>query len=356
MFGQQKNNTNVVYVGLSGGVDSAVSAALLQEQGYTVVGVFIRIALHRYPCSAGVDKLEAMRVAAHLKIPFKEIDLSQTYQSEVFDTSLKAFATGETPNPDVLCNREVKFGAFYAFAKAQGADYIATGHYARTLDGKLFEGLDSEKDQSYFLWMVPPEALKQTLFPVGGLTKPQVRAHAKRMKLPNAQRKDSQGLCFLGDLSLGDVLQQELSPQPGPVLSETGEVVGRHRGVALYTLGQRHGFELSIKDIHTSAHFIVAKDTLKNTITVSPYQYPINATKTELLLREVNWFTMPQDGVYQARFRYRGRRIDATLTNTDDGVVVTLHEPQYVSLGQSLVLYRDDECIGGGIVSDSTLT
>lgn len=352
----------VVYVGLSGGVDSAVSAALLQKDGYDVVGVFIRIALPGYPCPVAHDRQDAMRVAAHLRIPFREIDLSEAYQKRVFEHTITEFARGRTPNPDTLCNREIKFGVFYDWAREAGAQYVATGHYAQTTtvsQTQLYVSKDTNKDQSYFLWMVPQEHLAHTLFPVGGLTKPEVRALAHSFGLPNATRKDSQGLCFLGDISIQDMLQRELAPQKGAVLSEEGEVIGEHEGVSLYTLGQRHGFLLNPHNPHTTAQYVIAKDTAKNTITVSPEQFPPKASKTTLSLLDTNWIGEVSDGSYSVRFRYRQPLIRATLTKTSSGASVELTQPQYVPVGQSLVLYREDatglRCVGGGVIADARL-
>jgi tRNA-specific 2-thiouridylase len=374
-----------VFVGLSGGVDSAVSAALLQQQGYDVVGVFIRIVVEGYPCTAGVDRVDAMRVAAHLKIPFVEIDFSKEYERQVFDVSIEGFERGETPNPDVLCNRQVKFGTFYEFCKSKGADYIATGHYARVASalsadsgygdflakkspevaspslGKpplsakaplhLLTGADPDKDQSYFLWSVPEEVLRHTLFPVGDKTKTEVRALAKKFGLPNATRADSQGLCFLGPIALEDMLRRELELQPGSVLAESGEVVGSHEGAARYTLGQRHGFTLTKHVPDTPPHYVVGKDIQKNTITISTERFPKHAMRTKLALRETNWIGEAANGPCTARYRYRGVLIPATL----DGGTVVLEEPHYVPVGQSLVLYDKDRCLGGGVVDTAEL-
>lgn len=335
-----------VFVGLSGGVDSAVSAALLQKEGYDVTGVFIRIALPGYPCSAGEDQLEAMRVAAHLRIPFLAIDLSEEYKKTVFDSSIKEFGKGRTPNPDALCNREIKFGLFFDWCMQQGADLVATGHYAQTKNGQLFMGADPEKDQSYFLWAVPEAKLRQTLFPVGGFKKEQVRKLAAKFKLPNAQRKDSQGLCFLGPVSLDDMLHQELTLIPGDVLNEEGEVVGRHEGAPAYTPGQRHGFELAAKSPESVPHYVIAKDREFNTITVSPERYPKGVRQTTLELSEENWIGEAPDGPCSARYRYRQTLIPAIKT----GSTVTLLEPHYAPEGQSLVLYRGERCLGGGVI------
>lgn len=345
MFGRKKNNQKV-FVGLSGGVDSAVSAALLQAAGYDVTGVFIRIALPGYPCSAGEDQLEAMRVAAHLRIPFLAIDLSEEYKKQVFESAIKDFRKGRTPNPDALCNREIKFGLFFDWCMRQGADLVATGHYAQTKNGRLYMGADAEKDQSYFLWAVPESKLHKTLFPVGGYTKPQVRRLAEKFSLPNAERKDSQGLCFLGPVSMDDMLRQELTLLPGDVLDEDGEVIGTHNGAPLYTLGQRHGFELSVQSPSAEPHYIVGKDLEFNTITVSTNRYPKDATETLVELEEENWLGSTEDGNAVARYRYRQKLIPAIKK----GSTVILQEPHFVPEGQSLVLYRGTECLGGGVI------
>jgi len=355
----EKRQNTKVYVGLSGGVDSAVSAALLQKDGYDVTGVFIRIALPGYPCSAGEDKIEAMRVAAHLKIPFRAIDLSEEYAKEVFANTLSEFKKGHTPNPDALCNEKIKFGAFFKYAMNEGADFVATGHYARVAHDErgstlLKMGADAEKDQSYFLWMVPKSALKKTLFPIGHLEKPEVRALARKFGLPNAGRPDSQGLCFLGDISIEDMLTRELAPISGDVLDESGTVIGAHDGALLYTPGQRHGFRLFPSKEKGAGenrlpYFVIGKDVGANTITVSPSRHPDGMTKTIVKLADTNWIRAPRPGKkYSARFRYRQALVPTTLES--DLKTTTLDAPFYVPLGQALVLYEGEECLGGGIL------
>jgi len=345
-------NKGRVFVGLSGGVDSAVSAALLQKEGYDVTGVFIRIALQGYPCTAGEDKLDAMRVAAHLRIPFKEIDLSEVYAKRVFAESIKEFERGRTPNPDALCNREIKFGLFFDWCMEQGARYVATGHYAQIKNGELHMGADAEKDQSYFLWAVPGAVLSKTLFPIGHLRKPEVRVRAQKFGLPNAERKDSQGLCFLGPISIDDMLHRELALVEGDVLGEAGEVVGRHEGTPAYTLGQRHGFTLFTQGPHAPAYYVIAKDAEFNTITVSTERFPRNSAEARVSLAECNWIGEVKDGLCMARYRYRQQLIPAHR----EGDLVVLEEPHYVPLGQSLVLYRGNRCLGGGVVDKSSLS
>jgi len=354
-FPRQKNKGRV-FVGLSGGVDSSVSAALLQKDGYDVTGVFIKIQIPGYPCPAARDRIEAMRAAAHLGIPFIEVDLSREYEREVFQPSIAEFKRGRTPNPDTLCNEKIKFGIFYDFCRSRGADFVATGHYARLSGGELLMGSDPNKDQSYFLWAVPQEALKHTIFPVGHLHKPQVRALAAKFALPNAARPDSQGLCFLGDISLSQMLEQEVAPQPGDVLLESGEVVGRHDGTVLYTQGQRHGFLLFATSPETAPHFIVAKDIAANTITVSTSKFPQVAKETKIMLEHLNWIGKVEDGECEARFRYRQTLMPAHLSMRGDTAEVVLKEPQYVPPGQSLVLYKGERCLGGGVIRDATIT
>ncbi len=358
-----KRNTSTkgrVFVGLSGGVDSAVSAALLQKEGYEVTGVFIRIALEGYPCTAGEDKIDAMRVAAHLRIPFLSVDLSQEYIDLVFETSVKEFSKGRTPNPDALCNREIKFGLFFDWCMAQGAEMVATGHYAQTWSSDdqvlLLAGADENKDQSYFLWAVPETKLRKTLFPVGSLTKPEVRRLAKKFGLPNSDRKDSQGLCFLGPVSIDEMLHKELQLVPGNVVDENGAVVGKHEGVQAYTLGQRHGFDLSAQTPDTQPHFVIAKDVGRNTITVSTSKFPEHVRETVVELSETNWIgpysaKATQGEKLMARYRYRQKLIPAEV-NIEKSTV-TLFEPHFVPEGQSLVLYDGARCVGGGVILNS---
>lgn len=350
-----KRNTSgaKVFVGLSGGVDSAVSAALLKEQGHEVTGVFIRIAVEGYPCTAEEDKLDAMRVAAHLRIPFRAIDLSQEYIDRVLGISLTEFEKGRTPNPDALCNREIKFGIFFDWCMEQGAEYVATGHYAQVNQGStLMVGADKNKDQSYFLWAVPETKLRKTLFPVGHMQKSEVRMWAKKFGLPNAERKDSQGLCFLGPVSLDEMLHRELPLVQGDVLDERGRVVGSHEGAPAYTLGQRHGFTLTAQGPDAPPYYVIAKDVEFNTITVSPNKFPAHAATTEVSLAETNWIGPGHEGACMARYRYRQKLIPATRSDKK----VTLHQPHYVPEGQSLVLYDGERCLGGGIVAGTSIS
>jgi len=359
MFGIHTKTQKKVFVGLSGGVDSAVSAALLKKGGFDVTGVFIRIVLPGYPCPAIEDRQDAMRVAAHLGITFREIDLSAEYKARVFKYSLDEFARGRTPNPDTMCNREIKFGVFFDYCMEQGADFVATGHYAQILKNRdkqapqLLVSADTEKDQTYFLWMVEEKEYERTLFPVGDKKKSEVRALAQKFGLPNARRKDSQGLCFLGDVSMPDMLSRELHPTPGQVLSETGEVVGTHNGTILYTIGQRHGFTAHLHQTEQQPLYVIEKSISDNTITVSESRFPKDASKTEVLLSQTNWIGAVKSGTYKVRYRYRQALTTATLDL--EKLCVTLHEPHYIPEGQSLVLYDGARCVGGGIVESVKL-
>ena len=385
-----------MFIGLSGGVDSGVSAALLQKEGYRVVGLFARISLAGYRCTAGEDRRDALRVATHLGIPFEEVDLSEAYRTRVFADMLAGYRRGETPNPDALCNREIKFGLLYDYVRSRGGDFFATGHYARTecvVGGEthLLAGVDPEKDQSYFLWMVPSDRLAHTLFPVGGLRKTEVRALAAKFGLPNARRKDSQGLCFLGHISIEEMLKRELHLEDGDVLDENGKVIGRHHGAAMCTVGQRHGFSVPACVADEMPHVVIATDVAKNTITVAervevvpkgaaaPHPSPLpgkgegaaakptlNSSSSPIpgrgcptgqvrgsgnitiLLRETNWIGEFETGAVSARFRYRQALIQAELRGVGE---VILSEKVALPKGQSLVLYRGERCLGGGIIT-----
>src|SRR3989344_4417069 len=237
-----------VFVGLSGGVDSAVTALLLKEQGFDVTGVFIKVWQPDFlPCIWREERRDAMKVAIALDIPFLFFDFEEEYKKGVVDEMIEEYKSGRTPNPDVLCNQEIKFGAFLKKAKELGADFIATGHYAENKNGVLMEGQDKEKDQSYFLWTVKKEDLKHILFPVGHLEKKEVRRLASKYNLPVSEKKDSQGICFIGDVDMGEFLSHFISIKTGEVLNTNGEVIGTHTGAVVYTIGERHGFEITKK-------------------------------------------------------------------------------------------------------------
>ncbi len=341
-----------VFVGLSGGVDSAVSAALLKSQGYDVTGVFIKIWQPEFiECTWKEDRLDAMRVAAALGIPFREIDLSEEYKKEVITDMLSNYSKGLTPNPDVLCNQHIKFGAFLDWALKEGADMVATGHYARVRkDGgaySLLRGKDSHKDQSYFLWKLDQNALRHTIFPLGEYTKPEVRDLAKRYALPNAARADSQGLCFVGDVSVDEFLARFLPIKEGIVRNAEGKEVGTHRGAILYTIGQRHGFEV-LRGEHVP-HYVVRLDVPKNEIVVSDKKE--DAAHNELRIKSIHWI-VPREIPFSctAQVRYRDKALPCMIRAEGDSFIAGFKTPIIVSPGQSLVLYDGDVCLGGGII------
>ncbi len=341
-----------VFVGVSGGVDSSVAAGLLKEQGYDVTGVFIKI-WHKElsQCDWRREMQDAMRVCAHLQIPFQMIDLSDTYFKEVISYLISEYKVGRTPNPDVMCNSSIKFGAFYEWAMEQGAEYVATGHYARVQpDGTLCKAIDPAKDQSYFLWNVPKDRLAKTLFPVGNYQKADVRKLAERFGLPTATKPDSQGLCFIGDVDLKSFLGNHLQTVTGDVLNTSGEVIGSHKGALLYTNGERHGFTIQTNNTEMLPHYVVARDIEKNTITVS--SNPTQDDQCErIILVQTNFFTDSVPESLDAVLRYHSQPISSTCSQTKAGYELKLRTPVAgVTVGQSAVLYAGDSCIGGGII------
>jgi tRNA-uridine 2-sulfurtransferase len=349
-----------ILVGLSGGVDSSVSAALLKEQGHRVEGAFIvPYAPEWLPCSWREERLDAMRVAAQLDIPFHTIDLSEEYKTAVMEYMISEYRAGRTPNPDIMCNKHVKFGAFFNAAMNMGFDAVATGHYARVVSGEggveLHTGADTAKDQSYFLWGVAQEALARTHFPVGEYQKQDVRAIAQTHNLHTATKKDSQGVCFLGKIDMKEFLSHYIENTPGDVLDTQGNVIGKHDGVFFVTLGQRHGFHVPQTSPISEALYVVAKDVAHNTLTVAPRSDAEESSAQRITIAQTNWIgTPPQQGTqYTARFRYRQTPFPATVTalssNGQQRVVCATPQP-YVARGQSLVLYHNTRCIGGGII------
>ncbi|GMU74106.1 MAG: tRNA-specific 2-thiouridylase MnmA [Candidatus Campbellbacteria bacterium] len=299
-----------------------------------------------------------MAVCATLGIPFQTIDLEAEYKKEVVDYMLAEYAAGRTPNPDVMCNDKIKFGAFFDAAQRAGAEYVATGHYARVVTDAagqthLLAGVDGNKDQSYFLWRLRQETLTHVLFPVGDLQKPRVRELAHEFGLPVADKKDSQGVCFLGHVDIKDFLKRFITITPGSVLDETGGVIGTHDGAILYTLGQRHGFSVTRKQPEDGAFYVVAKNVSENTITVSRHLTTTNTFDvSSVVLENCNWVAgvAAESGEYLARFRYRQPLFECVYDA--DTAAVRFSSPQKsVAPGQSLTLYRGDELIGGGVVS-----
>ncbi len=341
---------------MSGGVDSSVSAALLLKQGFDVTGVFIKVWQPEwFECTWREDRLDAMRVCVHLGIPFMTLDLEKEYKKEVVDNMISEYRAGKTPNPDIMCNRHVKFGGFFKWAIEQGADFVATGHYAQTKDGKLMAGKDDGKDQSYFLWTLTKEELSKTIFPVGGMEKSETRSLAKKFGLPVAEKKDSQGLCFIGKVSIKEFLSHYIESKKGNVLDEKGNKIGEHDGALFYTLGERHGFTVWAKTADEKPYYIVGRDIISNTLTVSHKSTSgdLEIEKKEYSLSSVNWINeQPVSGkTYKARIRHLGVLLECNIEPVGKGEAeIGFKQPIIVASGQSIVVYDGEVCLGGGIV------
>jgi tRNA-specific 2-thiouridylase len=338
-----------VYVGMSGGVDSSLTAALLKEQGYDVTGVYMKNWTEDLPgmrCPWADDLADAKRVAVQLGIDFKVYDFETEYKQKVVNYMIDEYRLGRTPNPDIMCNQEVKFKLFLETALEDGAEMIATGHYARVEHGKLLRAKDDNKDQTYFLYRVTGEALKKTLFPLGGYTKTEVREMAKERGLYTASKKDSQGICFVGQIGVKDFLSQYVTTEPGDVIDkQSGEAIGRHEGAIFYTLGQRHGLNLG----GGLPYYVVGKDMDKNEVYVTRDLNDGTLWKKDIQLSSLHWINeAPADGEYQIRIRHRAPLIAAHL----QGSILELSEPQRaITSGQSVVIYHDEVCLGGGIIA-----
>ncbi|MFP5305800.1 MAG: tRNA 2-thiouridine(34) synthase MnmA [Gammaproteobacteria bacterium] len=347
-----------VVVGLSGGVDSAVTAYLLKEQGFRVSGLFMVnwTEDEQGYCSAAEDFQDARRVCEELDIPLHRVDFSREYRERVFARFLADYAVGKTPNPDMLCNREVKFQPFREYALRLGADFIATGHYARIEhagDGpQLLRAADENKDQTYFLAAVERAQLSRVLFPVGALTKPQVRAIAQRAGLPVHRKKDSTGICFIGERELREFLARYLTPNPGPIVDDAGREIGRHQGLMFYTLGQRRGLGVGgTRGAREAPWYVVAKDAARNALVAS--QDPAHPLLMSAVLRTAafNWLADPPAAGTRllARIRHRQALQACTVERHGDGVEVRFDMPQRAVVpGQFCVLYDGGRCLGGG--------
>ena len=392
-----------VVVGLSGGVDSSVAAYLLQQQGYDVIGLFMKnwhddsVTISN-ECPWLEDSNDALLVAQKLGIPFQTVDLSEQYKEKIVDYMFNEYEKGRTPNPDILCNREIKFDVFMKIALSLGADFVATGHYCRKgeieVEGKpvyqLLAGVDGNKDQSYFLCQLSQEQLSKSLFPIGELTKPEVRAIASEMEMITADKKDSQGLCFIGKVRLPEFLQQKLQPKAGLIFEveatqeiyhqvklplesiekaleleaasikytpEMAKVVGKHQGAHYFTNGQRKGLNVGGTP---EALFVIATDVDANTIyTGQGSQHP-GLFKKALFVKsdEVHWIRQDlkiENGEtmkVKARIRYRQELQNATLHQFENGLYVSFEEPQSaITEGQFVAWYLEDELVGSGVIS-----
>lgn len=357
------NTGKKVFVGMSGGVDSSLSAALLLEQGYDVTGVFIKVWQPDFiECTWKEDRLDAMRVASELGIPFVTLDLEKEYKQGVIDYMIEEYRKGRTPNPDVMCNREVKFGAFWKWAREQGADYIATGHYARiqTMECtyRLMKSKDKNKDQTYFLWTLMKNDLEHVLFPIGHMEKEDVRKEAEKRGLYTSHKKDSQGLCFVGTIDMKTLLKAYIKEEKGDVVNEAGEIIGTHEGAMFYTIGERHGFTVTKRNTDDTAYYVVGKDLENNRILVS-HDTPATEHDHGILLEKTSFVCeQPEFGkTYEARGRYRAPLAKVGLKQEKGGWIVQTKEgglPVQAGIvyapGQSLVIYDGEKCLGGGIM------
>ena len=351
-----------ILVAMSGGVDSSVTAALLLRDGFEVAGAFMKNwSDDADACSGGcgwqTEREDALRVAAKLGISFETFDFEEEYRRRVADYMVREYAAGRTPNPDVLCNKEVKFDLFLREAEARGFDMIATGHYARvehSADGRarLLAGLDPDKDQSYFLHRLDQRQLAKTLFPIGALRKAEVRTLAREFGLSVAEKKDSQGICFIGKVDLAEFLREKIPQRQGPIVTTDGSVVGRHRGVAPFTIGQRQGIRIG----GGAPYFVTEKDMQRNTLVVS--QNPDELLSPALEAEEAHWISgatpaFPLECDIRIRYRQPLQRCTVTASGRE-GLHVAFAEPQRaVSPGQFAVLYKGEECLGGAVIASA---
>ena len=348
-----------VVVGMSGGVDSSVSAYLLKEQGYEVSGLFMVnwTADEEGYCTSAQDFQDARAVCEELKIPLHKVDFSKEYRERVFAHFLADYAAGKTPNPDVLCNREVKFAPFRDYALRLGADHIATGHYARIEHGpegaRLLRAADENKDQTYFLAAVSREQLAGVLFPIGHLPKPEVRAIAEKAGLPVHRKKDSTGICFIGEREFTDFLKTYLKPRPGPIVDEQGVARGEHQGLMYYTLGQRRGLLIGgSKGAVESPWYVIAKRSETNTLVVAQDANHPWLMTNEVRVTSPNWIGPPPalETPLWARLRHRQQPQACRVTACgSDLMTVRFEQPQRAAVaGQYLVIYTNTHCLGGG--------
>ena len=356
-----------VFVGMSGGVDSSVSAVLLKEQGYHVVGVYMKNWSKDLPgmkCPWAEDLADAKRVATKLDIDFEIFDFETEYKQRVVDYMLDEFKKGNTPNPDIMCNQEIKFKLFYDISREKGADYIATGHYANSKDGKLLKAKDDNKDQTYFLYRISKDSIAHTIFPIGDMLKPDVKKLAAEKGLDNAYKKESMGVCFVGDVGMKDFLKEYLNTtedkekylKPGQIIDrETKEVVGFHDGAIFYTIGQRHGLNVG----GGLPYYVVGKDMGKNIVFASKNLNDDNLWTKTLELKDVILRETPTENmVVDVRLRHRAKLEKAVLKNVagdfEKGVATAVlefeNEIKRTASGQSAVIYVDDVCLGGGIL------
>ena len=353
-----------VVIGMSGGVDSSVAAIILQKQGYEVIGLFMRNwdsladgeidgapTTEQGICPQEVDYEDAKKVCEKLNIPLHRKDFIKEYWDYVFTYFLDELKKGRTPNPDIMCNKYIKFDMFKQEAEKLGADYIATGHYARIKDGKLLRGVDSNKDQTYFLCQVSKDQFKNVLFPIGDMNKSEVRKIAEEYDLVTADKKDSTGICFIGERNFRNFLKNYLPNQPGDIVNiDTNEVVGKHVGLMNYTIGQRRGLNIGgTRD----RMFVVGKDLDKNILYICTgnEDYLISDS---CIINEINYLGDEKITKCSAKFRYRSNDVEVELEWLDNNEILVKYPQGFKSVtpGQACVLYNGEECLGGGIIKE----
>lgn len=359
-----------VVIGMSGGVDSSVSAWLLKEQGYEVIGLFMKNWEDdddsQY-CSTRQDWIDAVSVADVVGVDIEAVNFAAEYKDRVFAEFLREYQAGRTPNPDVLCNAEIKFKAFLDHAMLLGADYIATGHYARVRENhsgkfELMKAIDASKDQSYFLHRLNQTQLSKTIFPLGAINKTEVRRIAQHLQLPNAAKKDSTGICFIGERPFREFLKRYLSYQPGPMKTSDGNIVGEHVGLSFYTLGQRKGIGLGGLKSHQTADgrgdpwYVARKDIGNNTLyVVQGHDHPW-LLSSRLEAGQISWIAGEAPDIVHlgAKTRYRQADVSCAFSDGQASFELRFDQPQWaVTPGQSAVLYHGDVCLGGGIISSA---
>jgi tRNA-specific 2-thiouridylase len=362
MVNHMDNSNTRVVVGMSGGVDSSVTALLLKQQGYDVVGVFMKNwdDTDEYGvCTATEDYEDVAKVAAEIGIPYYSINFEKEYWDRVFQYFLTEYKAGRTPNPDVMCNKEVKFAAFLDYAEELDADYIAMGHYAQTTTDEngivhMLRGADGNKDQTYFLSQLSQAQLKKAMFPIGHLQKPEVRAIAAEYGLATAAKKDSTGICFIGERNFKQFLSTYLPAQPGKMMTYDGVVKGQHDGLMYYTIGQRGGLGIGGNSENSEPWFVVGKDLSKNILYVGQGFNNPHLMATSLDASGMSFFTgsaPAQDFHCTAKFRYRQADVGVTVHLDGDNAHIVFDEPvRAITPGQAVVLYNGEECYGGGTI------
>jgi len=354
-----------VVVGMSGGVDSSVSAYLLKKEGYNVIGLFMRNwdatlnndiegnpTLNENICPQEQDYNDALEVCKELNIPLHRVDFIKEYWDYVFKYFLDELKKGRTPNPDLMCNKYIKFDLFIKEAKKLGSDYIATGHYARMDNGRLLRGVDSNKDQTYFLAQVAKKHLENVIFPVGNLTKREVRKIALELNLETAKKKDSTGICFIGERNYQKFIHNYLKENPGNIIDiDTNKIIGRHNGLMNYTIGQRRNVGISG---NLERHYVCGKNVKDNILYVAFGDDNKYLMSDACLIEDVNWISNKRVEKCSAKFRYRGEDIPVTLEYLDNNMIKVNYPTlaKAVTPGQACVLYLDEECLGSGIIKE----